>query len=525
MLHLGLGKGPNRKQIINMRERFGFPLSLKGMVLPDVVWQQCMDRLQDELPSQQFNTWIRPLQASQEGQQLTLSAPNRFIKDFVSDKFAQRIRELMRELHGGSMVDVILDIGAARAAPVSVVSAAVPATAPVEVQDEVLPAVSGSVVAPVSSVATPYAEEPRSRRLVGISRDTAGNSRGEIEGALNDQHNLVTNYTFGNFVEGKSNQLALAAARQVAENPGDSYNPLFLYGGVGLGKTHLMHAVGNALKEQNPGAKVVYLHSERFVADMVKALQLNAINDFKRYYRSVDALLIDDIQFFARKDRSQEEFFHTFNALLEGGQQMILTCDRYPKEIDGLEERLKSRFGWGLTVAVEPPELETRVAILMKKATQARMDLPPDAAFFIAQRIRSNVRELEGALKRVIASANFTGRAIDIDLIKESLKDLLALQDKQVSLDNIQRTVAEYYKIKVADLMSRRRSRSVARPRQVAMALAKELTNHSLPEIGDSFGGRDHTTVLHACRKIKELRETNSDIREDYKNLLRSLTT
>ena len=287
----------------------------------------------------------------------------------------------------------------------------------------------------------------------------------------------------------------------------------------------LMHAVGNALKANNPEARIVYLHSERFVADMVKALQLNAITDFKRYYRSVDALLIDDIQFFAKKDRSQEEFFHTFNALLEGGQQMILTCDRYPKEIDGLEERLKSRFGWGLTVAVEPPDLETRVAILMKKAQQSLVDLPPESAFFIAQRIRSNVRELEGALKRVIASANFTSRPVDIDLVKESLKDLLALQDKQVSLDNIQRTVAEYYKIKVADMMSRRRSRSVARPRQVAMALAKELTNHSLPEIGDSFGGRDHTTVLHACRKIKELRETSSDIHEDYKNLLRSLTT
>jgi chromosomal replication initiator protein len=312
---------------------------------------------------------------------------------------------------------------------------------------------------------------------------------------------------------------------QVAENPGTAYNPLFIYGGVGLGKTHLMHAVGNALKAHKPDARIVYLHSERFVADMVKALQLNAISDFKRYYRSVDALLIDDIQFFAKKDRSQEEFFHTFNALLESGQQMILTCDRYPKEIEGLEERLKSRFGWGLTVAVELPDLETRVAILMNKAQQARLDLPPEAAFFIAQRIRSNVRELEGALKRVIASANFTQREVSVELVKESLKDLLALQDKQVSLDNIQRTVAEYYKIKVADLNSRRRNRSVARPRQVAMALAKELTNYSLPEIGDSFGGRDHTTVLHACRKIKELRETSSDIHEDYKNLLRLLTT
>ena len=277
--------------------------------------------------------------------------------------------------------------------------------------------------------------------------------------------------------------------------------------------------------KQKPDAKIVYLHSERFVADMVKALSLNAINEFKRYYRSVDALLIDDIQFFAGKDRSQEEFFHTFNALLEGGQQMILTCDRYPKEINGLEERLKSRFGWGLTVAVEPPELETRVAILMKKAAQEQVDLPQEAAFFIGQRVRSNVRELEGALKRVIASARFMARSIDIPLIRESLKDLLALQDKQVSIDNIQRTVAEYYKSKVADLTSKRRSRSVARPRQLAMALAKELTNQSLPEIGDSFGGRDHTTVLHACKKIKELRETSADIREDYQNLLRSLTT
>ncbi len=343
--------------------------------------------------------------------------------------------------------------------------------------------------------------------------------------ALVSSSSLVEGYTFERFVEGKSNQLALAAAQQVAEHPGASYNPLFLYGGVGLGKTHLMHAVGNAMRRQNPDAKIVYLHSERFVGDMVKALQLNAINDFKRFYRSVDALLIDDIQFFANKDRSQEEFFHTFNALLEGGQQMILTCDRYPKEIEGVEERLKSRFGWGLTVAVEPPDLETRVAILMKKAEQSHITLAPDAAFFIAQRIRSNVRELEGALKRVIASANFTGRPFDIELIKDSLKDLLALQDKQVSLDNIKRKAAEYYKIKVADLMSKRRNRSVARPRQVAMALAKELTQHSLPEIGDAFGGRDHTTVLHACRKIKELRDTNSDISEDYQNLLRSLTT
>ena len=449
---------------------------------------------------------------------LTLFAPNRFIKDFVSDKFAQRISELVRELQPDEGMDVVLEIGAGKkAAPARV---AEPVVAPdIAVNAGMQPALSGQVV---------FGGQ-RQADVTPLRRETLRpgelKKRAEADNPLQHQHHLVENYTFDNFVEGKSNQLALAAARQVAENPGDSYNPLFLYGGVGLGKTHLMQAVGNALKQNNPQAKIVYLHSERFVADMVKALQLNAITDFKRYYRSVDALLIDDIQFFAKKDRSQEEFFHTFNALLEGGQQMILTCDRYPKEIDGLEERLKSRFGWGLTVAVEPPELETRVAILMKKATQARVDLPPDAAFFIAQRIRSNVRELEGALKRVIASAHFTGKPIDIELIKEGLKDLLALQDKKVSMDNILRTTAEYYKIKVADLMSRRRSRSVARPRQMAMALAKELTNHSLPEIGDSFGGRDHTTVLHACRKIKELRETNADIREDYKNLLRSLTT
>jgi chromosomal replication initiator protein len=488
--------------------------------LPEAVWQKCINRLRDELPSQQFNTWIRPLQAAVDAHSLTLFAPNRFIKDFVSEKYSERIFELLRELQPpGNPLDIALKIGAAHGTNHNQVALGNTAqtrvkpfdnsTLPSTVSDQVEQSVTA--LRQVSGEATPAIRDlPRTV---------------EVEGSLVHQQHLFENYTFSSFVEGKSNQLALAAAQQVAENPGNSYNPLFLYGGVGLGKTHLMHAVGNALKKQNPAAKIVYLHSERFVADMVKALQLNAITEFKRYYRSVDALLIDDIQFFAKKDRSQEEFFHTFNALLEGGQQMILTCDRYPKEIDGLEERLKSRFGWGLTVAVEPPELETRVAILMKKASEARIDLPPDAAFFIAQRIRSNVRELEGALKRVIASARFVGRAIDIELIKESLKDLLALQDRQVSMDNIQRTAAEYYKIKVADMMSRRRSRSVARPRQMAMALSKELTNHSLPEIGDSFGGRDHTTVLHACRKIKELRETNSDIREDYKNLLRTLTT
>ncbi len=337
--------------------------------------------------------------------------------------------------------------------------------------------------------------------------------------------NVNPDYTFDNFVEGKSNQYARAAAIQVANNPGKSYNPLFLYGGTGLGKTHLTQAVGNGILANKPDAKIVYMHSERFVQDMVKALQNNAIEEFKRFYRSVDALLIDDIQFFANKDRSQEEFFHTFNALLEGNQQIILTSDRYPKEIDGVEDRLKSRFGWGLTVVIEPPELETRVAILMRKALEFNIHLPNEVAFFMAKRLRSNVRELEGALNRVIANANFSGRPITIDFVRDALRDLLALQDKLVTIENIQKTVADYYKIKVADILSKRRSRSVARPRQVAMALAKELTNHSLPEIGNAFGGRDHTTVIHAVRKVDQLRNESHDIKEDYKNLIRTLSS
>ena len=483
-------------------------------VLPQAAWTKCVGYLQSELPPQQFNTWIRPLQADTNESQLLLLAPNRFVKDWVNDKFLPRITELVLEVSERRLQTVVIDIGGQK-------NVVAPSFAQ-QVSEATLP---------VKNIAEPSPAEVSSRPVqspllnIGAGGIHASSSGANTVGGFKHQSSLMPGYTFNSFIEGKSNQMARAAATQVAQNPVGAYNPLFIYGGVGLGKTHLMHAVGNALLEKKPNAKIVYLHSERFVADMVKALQLNAINEFKRYYRGVDALLIDDIQFFAGKERSQEEFFHTFNALLEGGQQMILTCDRYPKEINGLEERLKSRFGWGLTVAVEPPELETRVAILMKKAEKARIDLPPEAAFFIAQKVRSNVRELEGALKRVIASAHFTGRVIDVDLIKESLKDLLALQDKQVSMENIKRIVAEYYKIKVADLLSKRRNRSVARPRQVAMALAKELTNHSLPEIGDGFGGRDHTTVLHACRKIKELRDTSADIREDYKNLIRTLTT
>lgn len=450
------------------------------------MWQKCLDRLEGELTPQQFNTWIRPLHAVEDGKSLRLLAPNQFVRDWVGKHLAERITEVVQQLDGAHIERVVVMVG-------SKSSDVAPCASPV--------APAGiSAGRPTGSPANPQTRRPRN----------AG---------------LQPGFTFEAFVEGKSNQLARAASIQVSENPGDAYNPLFIYGGVGLGKTHLMHAIGDTIVTHKPDANVVYLHSERFVADMVTALQHNAINEFKRFYRSVDALLIDDIQFFARKERSQEEFFHTFNALLEDQQQIVLTCDRYPKEVDGLEERLKSRFGWGLTVAIDPPELETRAAILMKKASLANADLPNEVAFFIAQRIRSNVRELEGALRRVIASSHFTGRPITLELAKETLKDLLALQDRLVTIENIQKTVAQYYKLRVADLISKRRTRSIARPRQVAMALAKELTNHSLPEIGDAFGGRDHTTVLHACRKVAELKENNTGIMEDYTLLLRLLST
>jgi chromosomal replication initiator protein len=447
------------------------------------LWEKCLSSLESEFPSQQFNTWIRPLQAEQLDGRLVLFAPNRFVLDWISERFLARIDELVKQFSDTNPPPVLLEIGSRR-------------------------------------------NEPKKQEPAFKAVATAQPTKGSFAGPdVVYQSNLNVNFTFDNFVEGKSNQLAKAASLQIAENPAVAYNPLYLYGGVGLGKTHLLHAIGNQIIRNNPRAKVLYLHSERFVADMVKALQTNAMNEFKRYYRNVDALLIDDIQFFAGKDRSQEEFFHTFNSLLESQQQVILTCDRYPKEINGVEERLKSRFGWGLTVSVEPPELETRVAILMSKAEQTNTALPYEVAFFVAKRIRSNVRELEGALKRIIANAHFTGKAITLDFVKEALRDLLALQDKLVTVENIQKTVAEYYKIKVADLLSKRRNRSVARPRQIAMALAKELTNHSLPEIGDSFGGRDHTTVLHACRIIAEFRQSDANIEEDYTNLLRILTT
>ena len=440
------------------------------------LWARCMCALEAELPEHQFNTWVRPLQALEGAGALKLLAPNRFVVEWINEKLLPRIGELLRDKSTGDVPIVTVEVGS---------------------RSEPLPPSAHS-----------SGETRRPRRGDGL-----------VVGAR-----LNGEFTFTTFVEGKSNQMAKAAAVQVAENPGRAYNPLFLYGGVGLGKTHLMHAIAQFVRDRNEEARVAYVHSERFVSDMVRALQHNAMNEFKTAYRSLDALLIDDIQFFAGKERSQEEFFHTFNTLLEGQHQVILSCDRYPKEVEGLEERLKSRFGWGLTVAIEPPELETCVAILMTKSTQFGMPVPEEVAFFIAKRIRSNVRELEGALRRVIANARFTGRAITLEFTKEALKDLLSLQAKLVTIENIQKTVADYYKVRVAELLSKRRSRSVARPRQVAMALAKELTSHSLPEIGDAFGGRDHTTVLHACKRIRELRDMDVRMSEDYSNLLRTLT-
>jgi len=437
------------------------------------IWEVCLNRLEGELSAQQFNTWIRPLQAIEAAESIRLMAPNRFVQDWIAEQYLERIRNLISNIASGRSCSVSLEVGSSSRQPQAI-------------------------------AASPAGEAPPAPRW--------------------QSNNLNPAFRFETFVEGKSNQLARAASMQAAENPGASYNPLFICGGVGLGKTHLMQAIGQGILQYKPGANIAYLHSERFVADMVRALQHNTINEFKRFYRSLDALLIDDIQFFAGKERSQEEFFHTFNSLLEGRHQIVLTCDRYPKEVN-LEERLKSRFGWGLTVAIEPPELETRVAIIKQKAEQNAVLIPDEVAFFIAKRFRSNVRELEGALNRVVANARLTGNALSLEFAQSALRDLLLLQDKQVTLENIQRTVAEYYQIRVADLHSKRRNRSIVRPRQLAMALAKELTGHSLPEIGDAFGGRDHTTVLHACRKIAVLCQEERKIEEDYRNLANILTS
>ena len=459
------------------------PLFERLVCVSNTMWSNCLLRLEQELSDQQLNTWIRPLQVIEENNQIKLLAPNRFVLDWVKQNFQDKIQTILSDLDPQQATRLIIEIGSQNKntdKPVAVSNA------------------------------------PKIESFITNNKPKANNSFVE--------HNLNPSFTFDNFVEGKSNQLAKAASMQVAEHPGSAYNPLFFYGGVGLGKTHLMHAVGNMMLKHKPDARITYIHSERFVGHMVKALQHNSMDAFKQYYRSLDAILVDDIQFFAGKERSQEEFFHTFNALLEGGSQIILTCDRYPKEVEGLEERLRSRFGWGLPVCIEPPELETRVAILQKKAEEANIDLPSEVAFFIAKRIRSNIRELEGAFRRVMATANFTASPITLDFAKEALRDLIALQERTITIENIQKTVAEYYKIRTSDLHSNRRSRSITRPRQLAMALSKELTNHSLPEIGAAFGGRDHTTILHGCRKIAELRELDNKINEDYKNMIRILS-
>ena len=425
-------------------------------------WSECTEKLEAKLSQEEFNTWIKPLKANIQENNLEISAPNDFVLTYVQENLGQIIENLVNQANESLIV-----------------------------------------------------------KFKTLDKSTFVDKLNVSE---KNKASLVQSFTFSSFVEGKSNHMALAAAKQVAANPKGDYNPLFIYGGVGLGKTHLMHAVGNEILSADTSKRIVYVHSEKFVADMVKALQLGAMSEFKEFYRNADALLIDDIQFFAGKEQSQEEFFHTFNTLLDRNHQMILTCDKYPKEIDGLEERLKSRLGWGLPVIIEPPELETRAAVLLSKANSMGVKLPNDCAFYIAQRIRSNIRELEGALKRVVANSRFTDKEIDIPFVKEALKDLFVISAKMVSIDNIQKTVAEYYNIKLSDLLSKRRSRSITRPRQLAMALTKSLTNHSLPEIGEAFNGRDHTTVLHACSKIKELRKEIPSLEEDYRNLNRTLT-
>jgi len=470
----------------------------------NLLWQQCTERLQGELSSQHFNTWIRPLQAEIVGDQLTLFAPNNYVIDWVKDRYLNMIQDYLGEICDSKeekIPRVSFEVGGRS----------------LQQATNVAPAVAPRSSMP-SSVGSAARRPLPNRSSINPSREAISQDIADFES------NVHPEYTFDNFVEGKSNQLARAAATQVAENPGGVYNPLFIYGGTGLGKTHLLHAVGNGIMAHKADAKVFYMRAERFVQDMVNAIKNNTINEYKQFYRSVDALLIDDIHFFAGKKGTQEEFFHTFNALLEGNQQIIMTSDLYPKEIEGVEDRLKSRFGWGLTIAIEPPEFETRVAILIRKAQERGISLPHEVAFFIAKRLRSNVRELEGALNRVAANVNLTGRQVTIDFVREALRDLIAAQEKLVTIDNIQKTVAEYYNIKVADILSKRRTRSVTRPRQLAMALAKELTNHSLPEIGDAFGGRDHTTVIHACRKVKELKDAQHDIKEDYRNLIRTLS-
>ena len=454
-------------------------------------WRTCLSQFEKELPNQQFITWIKPLVVAEQGDTTVIvTAPNRFVLQWVRDKFFSRIQELALA-HFGHPVDIDLLLA------------------------------EKEVVTAVTAAAT--GTDNQAPRAPHTSQAAAAQSAGRVTSLPRDLARLNPSFTFETFVNGKANELARAAATQVAEKSGSAYNPLFIYGGVGLGKTHLAHAIGNYYREHHPQGKVRYIHAEQYVSDVVRAYQHKAFDDFKRYYHSLDMLLIDDIQFFSGKSRTQEEFFYAFNALIESHKQVVITCDTYPKEIAGMENRLISRFGWGLTVAVEPPELEMRVAILLKKADQELMQISSEVAFFIARHVQSNVRELEGALKRILAYARFTGQKINVDLCREALRDLLAVHNRQISIENIQKTVADYYKIKVSEMYSKKRTRNVARPRQIAMALAKELTQLSLPDIGDAFGDRDHTTVLHACRKITDLRTTNGDINRDMTSLLNVL--
>lgn len=452
----------------------------------DNFWSICLVRFEEELSSQQFNTWIKPLKFIANESAPKILAPNRFVLQWVKDRFLSKIQAIAEESYSSN----------------------------VEIELGLFDAHDKNTEPPKDNLSNTPANKDNSKNTI-INVDDVVNKAVKKQKTSTELTGLNASFNFDNFVTGRANQLARAAAIQVAESPGEAYNPLFIYGGVGLGKTHLLQAIGNHLKSQRPDAKVRYLHAERYVSDVVKAYEHKSFDDFKRHYHSLDLLLIDDIQFFGKKTRTQEEFFYAFNSLIEAKKQIIITCDTYPKEIVDMDERLRTRFSWGLTVAIEPPELEMRVAILLKKAEEAKFNLPEDVAFFIGKQIRSSVRELEGALNRIIAMANFTGNAVDIHLAKDALKDLLAVRGRQVTIENIQKTVADYYKIKVAEMYSKKRSRNFARPRQIAMALARELTNHSFPEIGEAFGSRHHTTIMHACDEVEQLRLNDPSIARD----------
>ena len=456
-------------------------------------WPTCLSRFEQELSTQQFNTWIKPLYVEIEDITVRIVAPNRFVMQWVKDRFIKKIEQFA---HESKLTDIQIEF---------VISN----------NDSDLDSKTKSTIKADAKSSLDFAESLKIQPSTSPKlSNKKNNDATKVSSGLNSAFN------FSNYVTGRANQLARAAAIQVAQNPGTAYNPLFIYGGVGLGKTHLLQAIGNELQQHNPDAKIRYLHAERYVSDVVKAYEHKAFDEFKRQYHSLDLLLIDDIQFFAKKTRTQEEFFYAFNSLIEAKKQIVITCDTYPKEIVDVDERLRTRFSWGLTVAVEPPELEMRVAILLKKAEAVNLTLPEDVAFFMAKQIRSSVRELEGALNRVIAMAKFTGHAIDVHLAKDALRDLIAVRGRQVTMENIQKTVADYYKIKVAEMYSKKRTRNFARPRQIAMALSRELTNHSFPEIGEAFGGRHHTTVMHACDEIDLLRQNDPTFTRDISFLI-----